>query len=102
MGMGSGPGGMMGGYSMMGLYGGLPEMFGGKEGETADFQGGGAGRVGRQGKPQGENPDEARAEDVFAPGAAGGAADAAVPVRYRRQVGQYFERIAEETGEVAK
>ncbi len=36
---------------------------------------------------------------MFAPGAAGGATEGSVPVRYRRQVGQYFQRIAEETGE---
>ena len=45
------------------------------------------------------NPDEARPGELFAPGAAAGASEGAVPVRYRRQVGQYFQRVAEETGE---
>ena len=47
--------------------------------------------------PAGANPDEA-AGDAVVPGQAGGASEGAVPARYRRQVGQYFQRIAEETG----
>ena len=55
--MGSGMGnGMMGGYGMVGLYGGLPEMFGdgakfGERGEGRNGQGNGRG-----GQPHGENP----------------------------------------------
>ena len=99
MSMGSG----MGGYGMMGLYGGLPEMYGGKEGQADSFQGGDLAQgAGREGKPHGENPDEAQAGDIFVHGAASGAAEAPVPVRYRRQVGQYFQRVAEETGEVGQ
>jgi hypothetical protein len=99
MGMGTGNGGMMGGYGMIGLYGGLPDMFG-NAGEFGDAQGGEANRAsGRRGQPQGENPDEAKRAEMFAPGAAAGASEGAVPIRYRRQVGQYFQRIIEETEE---
>ena len=45
------------------------------------------------------NPDEAKPDELFAPGAAAGASEGAVPVRYRRQVDEYFQRVAEETGE---
>ncbi len=71
-----------------------------RDGEYGDAHGGEADRrAGPRGQPHGENPDEAEAGDMFAPGAAGGASEGAVPVRYRRQVGQYFQRIAEETEE---
>ena len=36
----AGGGGMMGGYGSIGLYGGLPEMLGGNEGESGDSHGG--------------------------------------------------------------
>ena len=109
-GQGSGGGGFgMSGFGMggaegsIGLYGGLPAMFG-RDGERGDAQevraasGAGQGR----GSPHGENPDEAGADEKFAPGAAAGASEGSVPPRYRRQVGQYFQRIAEETGETGK
>ena len=99
-GMGSGMGsGMMGGYGMVGLYGGLPEMFGAGS-EFGEMHEGREGRgAGNSGRPQGENPDEAKPGELFAPGMAAGVSDGAVPMRYRRQVGQYFERISEETEE---
>jgi hypothetical protein len=99
MGMGMGSGGLMGGYGMVGLYGGLPDMLG-SGWEFGDGQGGDARRgAGQRGRPQGENPDQAKPGELFAPGTAAGASEGAVPVRYRRQVGQYFQRIAEETEE---
>ncbi len=93
--MGMGGNGMMGGYGMVGLYGGPLDALG-NPGEGSDAEGG-EDWAGRQGQPHGENPDEARPGELFAPGAATGASEGAVPVRYRRQVGQYFQRIAEET-----
>ena len=102
MGMGSGMGGNggMGGYGMVGLYGGLPDMFG---------QGGRVRRRPRGRRPPGGGangrsrtariPTRRSRDELFAPGAAGGAGEGAVPVRYRRQVGQYFQRVAEETEE---
>ncbi len=100
MGQGMGMGdGMMGGYGTVGLYGGLPEMFGAgsRFGEMREGREG-RGRGGK-GRPHGENPDEAEPGELYAPGAASGTSDGAVPMRYRRQVGQYFERISEETEE---
>lgn len=102
MGSGMGGNGMMGGYGMVGLYGGLPDTFG-YAGEYGDSHGGGADRLaGPQGRPHGENPDEARPDEMYSPGAATGAGEGAAPVRYRRQVGQYFQRVAEETEESGK
>jgi hypothetical protein len=96
---GMGPGSGMGGYGMIGLYGGLPEMFG-ADGRLGGFSGGQQrASDGRGGQPHGENPDEARPGEWFAPGTAGGIGDGAVPIRYRRQVGEYFERVREETEE---
>ncbi len=102
MGSGMGGNGMMGGYGMVGLYGGLPDTFG-YAGEYGDSHGGGADRLaGPQGQPHGENTDEAKPDEMFSPGAASGAGEGAAPVRYRRQVGQYFQRVAEETEESGK
>jgi hypothetical protein len=96
-GMGSGSG--MSGYGLIGLYGGLPEMFG-ADGKFGGFFGGRQrASDGHGGQPHGENPDEARPGELFAPGTAGGTGDGAVPIRYRRQVGQYFERVREQTEE---
>jgi hypothetical protein len=97
MGMSSGNGGSgMSGNGNMGLYGGLPATFGQMGG-----QGHGPRSKGQRGvgSPRGDNPDEAKRDELFAPGEATGASEGAVPVRYRRQVGDYFERVAEETGD---
>lgn len=96
-GMGSGGDGSgMNGRGPTGLYGGLPPRFANMgntgHGRSADK------RIG-SGAPQGENPDDANPNELFAPGAASGTGEGSVPVRYRRQVGDYFERVAEETGE---
>ena len=98
---GSGSGGM-GGYGMSGLYGGLPAIFGWKErpaaSRPAPTASRGSGRF--AGKPRRESR-RARAGETVAAGAAAGASEGAVPERYRRQVGQYFQRVAEETQEGA-
>ena len=94
-GNGNGSGGMSG-DGMMGLYGGLPTSLA----NMGEFGHGPSSRNRRGvGSPRGANPDELKPGELFAPGAATGASEGAVPVRYRRQVGDYFERVAEETGE---
>jgi hypothetical protein len=94
VGLGNGSGG---GYGMVGLYGGMPSMLG-RNGEIGDGrQGHGEQEAGAGAAPHGDNPDRAQPGDVFVPGAAGGAAEGGVPLRYRRQVGEYFQRIIEET-----
>jgi hypothetical protein len=105
MGTGSGAGGMGAGsgYSAqrgwmqnMGLYGSLPGM--------GESYGSGPTGSGPADDPRGNfasggaNPDEGTMVDVPAAGSAGGG-EGAIPVRYRRQVGQYLQRIAEEVEE---
>ena len=98
IGFGEGPGGGSGrnGFGPTGRYGGLPPPRG-NPGEASAGRGEGNSR-GESGPPI-RNRNNGEPDELFAPGAAGGANDAAVPVRYRRQVGQYFQRVAEETGE---
>jgi hypothetical protein len=109
-GMGLGSGGVgygasgygLGGFGgSVGLYGGLPAILGreGERGDARDVSGGKGSGIGG-GKGHGENPDDATSKEAVAPGTAGGAAEGIVPLRYRRQVGQYFQRVAEETGEI--
>jgi hypothetical protein len=95
-GMGSGNG-MDGGFGDVGLFGGLPEMLGADK--MGDSHSGNLTR-GRAyaSSPTGDNPDDAASRAVV-PGEAAGLSEGAVPTRYRRQVGQYFQRIAEETTE---
>jgi hypothetical protein len=93
MGVGSGAGS---GFGPMGLYGGLPV----DVGNPGEAFGGGEGNVrSAQGSPINDSPDQVNPGELFAPGAASGASEGAVPVRYRRPVGDYFRRVAEETGE---
>jgi len=103
MGLGNGAGGGFGagqsGYSVrrggnVGLYGSMPGM--GESPETREGKSGreGSGPTTAQG---GTNPDETRRDDAAAGPEEAGAGEAAVPVQYRRRVGQYFQRIAEET-----
>jgi hypothetical protein len=104
MGQGSGEGtGMgMGGYGSVGLYGGSPETYGAGDRGAADSQfADSAGRLRRGAARGGDNPD-ARAGEGAVSGQAAGASEGSVPARYRRQVGQYFRRVAEETGESGK
>lgn len=98
-GMGSGMG--MGGTSArrggVGLYGGLPGMgqnFGdGPQGSGPSDRSPGSFSTG------GTNPDESPLIDSPAMQGAAGIGEGAVPIRFRRRVGQYFQRIAEEAGE---
>ncbi len=105
MGLGQGMGGGQGGYSTrqstmdnVGLYGNSPAL-----GDAAR-QGNGnrtqdrAGRNrGQGGGVDGETTDAGRSLDE--PLRPAGGAEAAVPLRYRRQVGRYFQRIADEVGD---
>jgi hypothetical protein len=93
---GGGDGSGMNGRGETGLYGGLPPSMA-RMGES----GRGPSSRHRRGvsQPSGANPDDGNPRDVLVPGAAAGAAEGSVPVRYRRQVGDYFQRVAEETGE---
>ena len=91
--------GMGSGSSNVGLYGGL-EGLGGwgegrfHEGQSASGQGGaGQGAAGRPGR----NPDVPGPDDATAAGAAAGSSQGTIPIRYRRQVGQYMQRLAEES-----
>jgi len=102
LGMGSGPGSGFGmgpsGYSAMrggnmGLYGSLPGM-----GDARDSREGrsGANPASPAGAQTAANPDETSRDDAGAEPEEAGTGEAAVPVQYRRRVGQYFQRIAEE------
>jgi hypothetical protein len=106
MGMGAGgtDDGMMGGYGGVGLFGGMPETFGdnGQFGDSQRDQMQRGAFRNRRNDPRGDNPDAPGADAAVVPGAATGTSDGAVPIRYRRQVGQYRERIAEETGESSR
>ncbi len=105
MGWGDGAGGYGGGHSSRsgwgrssGLYGGLPGM---DESYRNGF-GEGRGRVpssghdGHDNGPGGVNPDQSTWNDTEAEQSAGGMGEGMIPVRYRRRIGQYFRRLAEE------
>jgi hypothetical protein len=91
---GGGYGSGFSGINGVGLYGSMPGMnrsIGGDPSASgAAVEGGGDFSLG------GTNPDEPTAADASAAGNAAGATDASVPLRYRRQVGKYFQRIIEE------
>ncbi|MFW6124785.1 MAG: hypothetical protein ACOC46_01445, partial [Pirellulales bacterium] len=109
LGMGAGwgmGGGGMGGFSAMrggarnmGLYGMLPGM---GEAYSAGATGQGRSPVGESGRGPGDppregvNPEQPGWDGPAAPGEATGVSEAAVPPRYRRRVGEYFQRLAEE------
>jgi hypothetical protein len=95
LGGGGGDGSGMNGFGPTGLFGGLPPALA----NANEASGRGEGNARRESGPPIRNRDDGQPDALFAPGAAAGANDAAVPVRYRRQVGQYFQRVAEETGE---
>jgi hypothetical protein len=103
---GSGPGmgqGDGGGYSAsrstlsnIGLYGSLPQY------SPPSEQGGGSAREaaasgGRPGQPR---PEEKQANGYLLSGQeqGSGAGEASAPLKYRRQVGRYFQRLADELG----
>ncbi len=95
---GGGAGGfsaMRGGFQSMGLYGMLPGMGRaysagrGAHGRGSEPGFGGAGR-------EGANPDQRGWDGPATPADASGMGEAAAPLRYRRRVGEYFRRLAEE------
>jgi hypothetical protein len=92
MGAGSGSGGM----GAFGLYGSMAGLSG-LGGQFGDAHQGatGIGRGAGPGSGGGENPEFLPADDQ-ATNQAAAAGDAQVPLRYRRHVGQYFQRLAEE------
>jgi hypothetical protein len=98
MGAGGGRGFGMGGGSM-GLFGGLPIGAGqdGKNGSTR--AGSGRGFAHSNANPGENNPDAGDPGAANVPGNAAGATEGGIPARYQRPVGQYFDRIREETGE---
>ncbi len=101
MGMGTGPGGSAGRGGNVGLYGAMPGMAGrgggndaeGRQGSGDDTEGGFASEFG------GENPDSDSLIDTIQTGSAGGIGEGAIPIRYRRPVGEYFQRVADEIGD---
>jgi len=102
---GQGPGkgtGAGGGYSMrrstarnVGLYGGLPT-----RSLTAKGGGGKADRGGSaDGRGAAGNPGDPSGFDGTEKLRASGQSDAAVPAKYRKRVGEYFQRVADEIGQ---
>jgi hypothetical protein len=102
MGLGAGSGfGGTGGYGAYGLYGQMAGLSGMGMGPLGRRSNGSAGRSPLSGGSAagGENPDARRPDDASAAGAATAGSDALVPVRYRRNVGQYFQRLSEDLGD---
>lgn len=100
-GMGGGAGG---GYSArrstlqnVGIYGGLPQVAGasGREGGSSQ-QSAVGGRGDGSGGPRRSGDGGGISLSDQAPGS--GAGEAAVPLEYRRKVGRYFQRLADEIG----
>jgi hypothetical protein len=100
--MGLSPGQGQGGYSArrstmenVGLYGAPPS-----EVDAANAGAGRSDRMGQRGASQGGGSDAARPSRAggSGPTQAAGAAEASVPLSYRRRVAEYFQRIADETG----
>jgi hypothetical protein len=103
MGRGKGMNGAGGGYSArrstlnnVGLYGSLPRMSrqSGKNGNARNAQGSAVSSAG--------NPTDPNDPNGFRPGGrmqAAGESGANVPAVYRKKVGAYFERVADELGE---
>jgi hypothetical protein len=100
MGFGQKMGGM-GGRGMMGLYGDTAGMSGLGSGEFGNPHEGSSGR-GDEASTQGIGGGDikmAGAGEAEASGAAAAASEAGVPLRYRRAVRQYFQRLSDELGE---
>ena len=99
--MGIGSSGGMGGYGTMGLYGNTAGMSGFGSGEFGEPTEGSEGRGEEQGAnaSSGGNPDIYGSGEDAAGGTATSASEAGVPLRYRRAVRQYFQRLSEELGE---
>jgi cell division septum initiation protein DivIVA len=100
MGFGAGSFSGAGGYGAFGLYGSMGGMSGMASGQYGEPHGAGnAGGPGTaSGSSGGGNPDLFTAGDAVGTGTATAAGETTVPVRYQRQVGQYFQRLAEELG----
>jgi len=98
-GAGSGFSARRSGMSNFGLYGGLPGMAGAGEGDFGEGAGTGDDPGRGDGGPGGRNPDQDTLADTPAADNAGGAGQVVVPLQYRRRVGEYFQRVAEEVGE---
>jgi len=96
--MGLGQGSGAGGYGAMGLYGDMGGMSGQGSGQFGDpgLHGNARGPSRGGTSAGGANPDTLSAGDLRALGAATAAGDAAVPILYRRSVGQYFQRLSDE------
>lgn len=101
VGMGEGAGG---GYSArssnasnIGLYGGLPALGPRGNGRGTAQLGPGPGSPGSL--AGGNNPDQPTLVEADATGAASGAGQGTIPLRYRQRVGQYLQRLAEELNE---
>jgi hypothetical protein len=99
MGAGNGSGLGMGGFSPIGLYGGLP-IAGGVEGwmENANMLWNPSARS--AGTVPSANPDASTSMENQNVGNAAGASEGETPMQYRRDVGRYFQRVSDETGEV--
>jgi hypothetical protein len=91
----------MGGMGTMGLYGNTAGMSGLGSGEFGEPSSGSDGRGEEQGARAGSggNPEVYGIDETAAGGTATSASEAGVPLRYRRAVRQYFQRLSEELGD---
>jgi hypothetical protein len=104
LGSGAGAGNMPGagsGRGMMGLYGDMAGMSGSGSGEFGEPHQGDGGNGQEQGTSPagGGNPDVAHPGEVDASGAAAAASEAGIPLRYRKAVREYFQRLSDELGD---
>jgi hypothetical protein len=105
LGASAGAGNMPGsgaGSGMMGLYGEMPGMAGGSgSGDFGDPHAGaqGSGKEVGESPSGGGNPDAGVPGEADEDGTAAAASEAGVPLRYRKAVRQYFQRLSEELGD---
>lgn len=84
----------------MGLYGEVEGMSGAGSGEFGEpHEAGGSGEQPGTTPSAGGNPDATTANEALANGAAAAANEAGLPLRNRRAVRQYFQRLGEELGD---
>jgi hypothetical protein len=85
----------------MGLYGQAQGMSGSGSGEFGEPHEGLNGRGDEHGSSSngGANPDTPTADEANVNGAAAGASEVGIPLRYRGAVRQYFRRLNEELGD---
>ncbi len=95
-----GMGGMgMGGMGYFGLYGSLDALGGqgrGGDAENKNADASPSDHFASRGKLN-NNPDAVPEGEEGISGAAAGSGEGAMPLRYRRQIGQYFQRLIEES-----